>query len=66
MLMFLLLSIYVKAFWMRYENVLLLLLLLSSSLLSITNQLKQVELRITNQFKSMKFGKMLLFDDLFV
>jgi len=38
---------------MRYENVLLLLfllLLLSSSLLSITNQLKQVELRITNQF----------------
>ena len=64
MLMFLLLSIYVKAFWMRYENVLL--LLLSSSLLSITNQLKQVELRITNQFKSMKFGKMLLFDDLFV
>ena len=65
MLMFLLLSIYVKAFWMRYENVLILLLLLSSSL-SITNQLKQVELRITNQFKSMKFGKMLLFDDLFV
>lgn len=65
MLMFLLLSVYVKAFWMRYENVLILLLLLSSSL-SITNQLKQVELRITNQFKSMKFGKMLLFDDLFV
>ena len=47
---------------MRYENVLLLLLLL----LSITNRLKQVELRITNQFKWMKFGKSMLFDDLFV